>query len=472
MPRLGLSVMPSASATSVLRSSQAGFNPTSDASLKLWLKADAGVQTQSYSYKSSITLSLAGQSSINGTYTTSDPGGGNNNYTLVGPNDNRIEVRPNSTPRYRLYNNTNRENPNYGTPFYYDFVSSDGVTWTLAGRKPVSITISGLTGSSAGNNGTYNTFQWNPASGAFLSEKTIGSVTDGNRLLEVTPSSTGLAQLYALDPDFFIPAESNSWGTGTWTLVEGTGSPVATGTLYPALGVPTGAVTTTNVTTSNITQWNDQSGNNNNFSGISFPSLNANDLNSKPTISLSYTDYSGDDPWLYSKYFLSNTNPDIMGSVGTTAFAVVFVDDVCSVNNTNGAIFGNFGTAGDGSHYPYGPTCSVYDSFATENRKGPLTAPVTITNAWSLYSVVSTTNDWRAYINGQLMHSNNTNVYSNAINNSNEDGNGNLLIGYQSQNGDHYLNGKVAEILIYNRVLTTTERQQVQVYLNTKYAIY
>jgi hypothetical protein len=70
------------------------------------------------------------------------------------------------------------------------------------------------------------------------------------------------------------------------------------------------------------------------------------------------------------------------------------------------------------------------------------------------------------------MHSDNENVYSNVINNSDEDGNGYLLIGFQFQNGNHYLNGKVAEVVIYNRVLTTPERQQVEAYLNTKYAIY
>jgi hypothetical protein len=159
-----------------------------------------------------------------------------------------------------------------------------------------------------------------------------------------------------------------------------------------------------------------------------------------------------------------------MGDVGTTAFAVIFVDDVCAKSNTNGAIFGNFGSAADGSHYPYGPECSVYDSFATENRKGPLTSPVTIPNAWTLYSVVSTTNDWRAYVNGQLMNEDDENVYSNVINNT-QDENGYLLIGYQFQNGDHYLNGKVAEVVIYNRVLTTPERLQVQAYLTDKYAI-
>jgi hypothetical protein len=35
-----------------------------------------------------------------------------------------------------------------------------------------------------------------------------------------------------------------------------------------------------------------------------------------------------------------------------------------------------------------------------------------------------------------------------------------------------YFGGKIAEIIIYNRILTTPERQQVETYLNQKYAIY
>lgn len=449
-------------------SSSASTLPTNG--LSLWLKADAGVTTRAYSYISNITLSLAGESSINGSYTASDPGFGSSSYLMYGPNSNVIQVRPNSTPRYRLYNSNYFSN---FVPWFYSFTSSNGVNWTAGGKKPVSITISGFTGVSASSNGTYNSFEWND--GNFISYKSISGGVDESAALQV--ETNGVATALLLTPTFFVSgAIDTGWGVGTWYLEEGTGNPVGSGTIYPTGGVPTGAVTTTNVTTSDVSNWLDQSPLENNFSGVFNPILNSSDLNSKPTITLSTTDYSGDDPFLYARYFQSGLNPEIMGAVGTTAFAVVFVDDVCTASNTNGAIFGNFGTATDGGHYPYGPNCSVYDSFATENRKGPLTSPVTITNAWSLYSVVSTTNDWRAYVNGQLMHSNNTNVYSNVINNSQDDGDGNffgsLLIGYQYQNGEHYLNGKVAEIVVYNRVLTTLEREAVQTYLNTKYAIY
>jgi hypothetical protein len=154
-----------------------------------------------------------------------------------------------------------------------------------------------------------------------------------------------------------------------------------------------------------------------------------------------------------------------MGASGTTAFAVVYVQDVCDASNDNGPIFGDFGTADASSHYPYGGDCYVYDGFASQNRKNSLTAPSTIIDSWSIYSVVSTTNDWRNYVNGTLMHSDNTNVYSNIPYNAA------LFIGY-SDAFEYTLRGRIAEAIIYNRVITTPERQQVEAYLNTKYAIY
>lgn len=463
MPNLGLSFNLRSSGTIT----QAGVEAISD--LSLWLKADVGVNTFSYNYISSITLSGAGESSINGNYTAQEPPqNGYNTYVLNGPNGNRIQVRPFYVPRYRLYNIDNYTYPN---PRFNSFTSNDGSTWTAAGKKPVSITLSGLTGASSQSNGTYNSFEWNADNGSFTSNKSVGGGIDTNVVVEIYPND-GAAGAYILSPEFFISAEKTTgWGIGAWYLNEGTGSPVGTGTLYPSGGVPTGVVTTTNVVTPNVTIWSDQSPLGHNFIGVNSPILNPSSLNGRPTITLSSTEFNDDgDPYPIRRYFTSFPNAEIMGQTGTTAFAVVYVDDVCQNDLDNGAIFGNFGISADGSHYPYGPNCFVFDSFATENRKGPLTPPVQITNAWSLYSVTSTTNDWRAYVNGKLMYSDPENVYSPIINNN--DGEvGFLYIGLQVQGDDYCLNGKVAEIMIYNRVLSNEERSRVETYLANKYAI-
>lgn len=50
---------------------------------------------------------------------------------------------------------------------------------------------------------------------------------------------------------------------------------------------------------------------------------------------------------------------------------------------------------------------------------------------------------------------------------------GNYYLSYWAGGGeDKYRHFDIAEIIIYNRVITTTERQQVEGYLNAKYAIY
>ena len=212
---------------------------------------------------------------------------------------------------------------------------------------------------------------------------------------------------------------------------------------------------------SGVTFWEDQSGGP--AYGLPYsdlPIFTPNSLNGYPVIQLSPLDEST------IRAFDLRDAGSIVGEVGTTAFAVMYVDDVCNEGNGNGPIFGDFGTAGEATHMPYGPNCSVYDGFCSANRKGPLTAPNDIVNFWTVYSVVSTTNDWRDYINGDLMHSDNTNVYSNSEYDSY------FHIGLATPGGDYSFKGKVAEIVMYNRVLTNQERQQVEAYLNTKYAIY
>jgi len=50
---------------------------------------------------------------------------------------------------------------------------------------------------------------------------------------------------------------------------------------------------------------------------------------------------------------------------------------------------------------------------------------------------------------------------------------GDYYLSYWAGGGeDKYRHFDIAEIIIYNRVITTPERQQVETYLNTKYAIY
>ena len=217
---------------------------------------------------------------------------------------------------------------------------------------------------------------------------------------------------------------------------------------------------------SNVTAWADQSGNGRNATPVDVsPTLNSSDLNSKPTISLSSV--AGGT----NKSLQISGNP--MGASGATAFVVNYVDqDVFPVDgeggDANGALLGNFGDAQDGSHWPYGISnpVTVYDSFATDTRKDDLGLPSGITS-WNIYYVHSQDDDYKLFCNGIQFHSDVSNVYSNAIANSTS-----LYIGMQNNAGtDQIFKGKIAEVVIYNRVLTTPERRKVESYLGNKYGI-
>jgi Concanavalin A-like lectin/glucanases superfamily len=444
---------------SLANRSGAGATSIPSAGLSLWLRADAGVTRRSFTYSTRITLSGA-DPTINGVYQTSSaPNNVSTKYIMNGPNGYKIDVTPtfNDNRKYRLFNEANYTYPN---PWYYEFSSTNGSTWETTGKKPVSIVISGLIGTFVSSNGTYNAFEWSPENNSFQSYKKVQEGYDTGKVMEIF--TNGLGGLYNIEAEFAVVAEKqNGWGIGAWDIAGGAGAPMGSGTLSPQGSPPAGAVETTTVVTNQVSAWLDQSPISNPVYAYS-PEFNDNDVNGKPSLTLS------------GNYVSLGENPNIMGETGTTAFAAVYANDVCSDGDLSGPIFGNFGdTIGDDpasqGHYPYGPECAVYDAFATANRKNGLTPPVPITNAWTVYSVSSTNNDWRAYVNSVLMHSDIENVYNNQIGGLGDPRQ--LYIGFQNADGEYSFKGKIAEAIVYNRVLTTGERKKVETYLMDKYAI-
>jgi hypothetical protein len=213
----------------------------------------------------------------------------------------------------------------------------------------------------------------------------------------------------------------------------------------------------------NVLEWADQSGNGNTaYPNDVYPVFNSSDLNGKPTITLSDTSDN--------RSFYLSQNP--AGPSGSTAFVVNYVDPVVFSEegvggDPNGALIGNLGAAADGSHWPYGLSNSVYDSFCTDTRKDDLGLPAGI-DAWNIYSVHSENNNWKLFCNGDMFAEDNSNIYSGDI--AAEEG---PFIGMQTNAGSAQIfKGKVAEIVVFSRVLTTAERSQVESYLNAKYGIY
>jgi lactate dehydrogenase-like 2-hydroxyacid dehydrogenase len=86
--------------------------------------------------------------------------------------------------------------------------------------------------------------------------------------------------------------------------------------------------------------------------------------------------------------------------------------------------------------------------------------PVSLQN-WHIYEVESSPGSWKHWFNGSL-------AYSTASNTVGFDATG--TIGKSA--ALYYFDGSIAEIVLYDRVLTALEKTAVRYYLNTKWALY
>jgi hypothetical protein len=112
------------------------------------------------------------------------------------------------------------------------------------------------------------------------------------------------------------------------------------------------------------------------------------------------------------------------------------------------------------SNYNYYPNTNgtLTDHFGT-NTSRSLGAPVADIAQWHVYNVSSNAGEWTARINGitQYTVAGNT-VYWNSS----------PLLGY---NGCHAFDGEIAEVLVFDRVLTEGEREALGEYASAKYPL-
>ena len=113
--------------------------------------------------------------------------------------------------------------------------------------------------------------------------------------------------------------------------------------------------------------------------------------------------------------------------------------------------FGAFGTS-----YP-NAAGQVWDGFGSSSSRNLGVPPVALTNA-HLFNVSAASGFWQARFNGQAVFAstNNTVTFGNEH-----------IIGL----GSYYFSGDIAEVLMFNRVLTGVERGEVEAYLNERYAL-
>jgi hypothetical protein len=406
------------------------FLPSSLSGLSLWLKADAGITTFRNTYASQIILNGAYNTDFNGTYTATSEPDGNGDYSLNGP-------------VYAMtYNKSANEyvvafNSQYNAG---SFISNDGVNWSIL--TPIlnpAPYISGITNYSNGN-GQYSYAGDDPRDPSYSKSDNenyyfIGGGA-GNWTLTYYEFGGGATVL---------ATNSNTIPNGSWTNVNATGTITSTATLYPQGSSPTGSITTSEYGNFFVTEWADQSGNSIVLTPDiqNAPTFVSSFLNGKPVIEFIANDNTG----------LSNV---IFGLTGFTFFSVA------KQKPTNGgrifsSYFGNvlIGTWGNYSNRFYGGEGNGWLAEGTQTSTDFL-----ITTA---FSDADTSFDFSQNGVSQSSGNSDSTVILNGISVG-----GGIWNGGNEEASDSY----VCEIIIYNRTLTLTERQQVEVYLNQKYAIY
>jgi hypothetical protein len=473
----------------------------------LWLDASTGVNKFDYNYISQIVLS--GDASITGTYNASSIPTYNfederlNDYSLGNINYGIYD--------YELKFKIQTDNGYVGGIGYE---SSNGINWSPYNGYTVQFTITGFTGIYTGANGTYyNTLNvndpiYNNENGQFIlyndqltyvvnepsqviaTKNNDGSFTPTSYDSSLTLSNAGTTSVNGIytrsDSQIdiqYLPFlasegrrvyfESSYWfvygelyiayGSFDWGLGDGGGaSPVPTnsfGTSPRSIGSPrisssvsnpngsiTGTITTSNAISDNVTSWDDQSNNGNNATAYNGPELITNELNGKSVIS-----FNGSSSYLEAGISLSQNQNRTIFIVG-------------KYNDINAGQQGFLNLLGDGAESYVFKQAELDESYYYIGG-AQIAAPTSV--SVGNYHIVSISNNTEPNtstmtingVAGNNYYGEMTTRYASYVNIGSRDAN------------QEFLNGSIAEIIIYNRGLTTSERQEVENYLSNKYAI-
>jgi hypothetical protein len=214
---------------------------------------------------------------------------------------------------------------------------------------------------------------------------------------------------------------------------------------------------------SNVTAWADQSGNGNNAVGSdTLPTLQSNAINGYPAIRFNNTQL--DEEPLVSKFIISN-NFNLKNS---SVFVVV------KQLNLDNAFARMLSFPGSNNDYDSDDGLAL-----VFNNTVPQLQVESNSNNAVIENLVA--NNVFASVSYKIDNSGNISVFYNGAsegtaqnaNMTSQNSGGSLYIGQTSRDITiEGLYGDIAEVILYNSNLTTPQRQQVEGYLNTKYAIY
>lgn len=197
-----------------------------------------------------------------------------------------------------------------------------------------------------------------------------------------------------------------------------------------------------------IATWEDSSGNNRDATqatGANQPTYQTNVVNSLPVVR-----FDGSDDYLLLGDFSALTEGEV--------FIVIKIDaDPPGADAQSGlAVWGSSSSA---AHFPY-TDGTIYDDFGSTTRKTTVN-PTPALTSWRVYNVWSVSGDWASNLDG-------SSLYSTATNTVSFPASVNLGISFLSI---YFLDGDVAEFIMYDNKLSNGDRSSVQTYLDTKYAL-
>ena len=246
-----------------------------------------------------------------------------------------------------------------------------------------------------------------------------------------------------------------SLGLGAQNARKVGGSPIPSSGLSLWLKADAGVTTSG----SNVTAWADQSGNGKNATGANtLPTLQSNAINGYPAIRFNNIDSDTSKFVISSSFNLKNSSAFVVvKQLGANEYAryLSFPSlEALDYNADDGlAVLFNNGV----------PQLQI-----TSNAIDATIADADANNVFAIASYkIDNSGNISAFYNGD---SEGTNQNSNM---ASQNGISEIYIGQSPSNFvNEGLYGDIAEIVMYSRAVTTPERQQVEAYLNTKYAIY
>ena len=226
---------------------------------------------------------------------------------------------------------------------------------------------------------------------------------------------------------------------------------------------------------SNVTAWEDQSGNGFNANGNVTDGVNptfvSNVKNGKPILRFGNNNDAT----------VLRTNPTTFGNNGE--FTIFTVHQYNQTGNTWAELISKGDLASEAvSQFAISPRFIASDpassafgvmGYADDTYSWNFLYQEPASTSWSIVcgSQSITNNSQQYHVNGSLVSSSNSVSSINQLNIAIGIGNGGSdLTPWGASYGG--FKGDLAEIIFYNRAITTSERQQVEAYLNSKYQIY